>query len=48
MKLRLLPTDDEHRLRGDALEKAIELDRQQGLIPFFVSMIDSRPGKLTA
>ncbi|KAK9870418.1 hypothetical protein WA026_007989 [Henosepilachna vigintioctopunctata] len=35
VKLRSLDTDNESRLRGDTLEKAIEKDREAGLIPFY-------------
>lgn len=37
VRLRGLPTDDENRLRGETLEKAIKEDREAGLIPFYVS-----------
>ena len=36
VKLRLLPSDDNLSLRRDTLRDAIELDKQNGLIPFFV------------
>ncbi|KAK7872398.1 hypothetical protein R5R35_007012 [Gryllus longicercus] len=35
VKLRLLPTDANNRMRADALHDAIRSDRQQGLIPFY-------------
>jgi histidine decarboxylase len=35
-RLRLLPSDDKLSLRGDVLKKAIEEDKKEGLIPFFV------------
>ena len=35
-RIRLLPTDENHRLRGETLRDAIEKDKQNGLIPFFV------------
>jgi aromatic-L-amino-acid decarboxylase len=35
--MRLLPTDDQCRLRGATLERAIRSDREKGLIPFYVS-----------
>lgn len=35
--LRLIPTDDEHRMRTDALEAAIEADLAAGRKPFFVA-----------
>lgn len=34
--MRLLPTDDECRLRGATLEEAMKKDREAGLIPFYV------------
>lgn len=34
--MRLLPTDDECRLRGETLEEAMAKDREAGLIPFYV------------
>ena len=37
VKLRLLPADENLRLRGETLEKAIQEDRDNGLIPFYVS-----------
>ncbi|KAK9506252.1 hypothetical protein O3M35_008221 [Rhynocoris fuscipes] len=36
MKIRLLASDDQGRLRADALQKAILEDRNKGLIPCFV------------
>ena len=35
-RIRLLPSDDKLSLRGETLRKAIEKDKQEGLIPFFV------------
>jgi histidine decarboxylase len=35
-RIRLLPTDEKLCLRGETLEKAIEEDKANGLIPFFV------------
>ena len=35
-RLRMLDTDERFRLRGDELRRAIEEDKAQGLIPFFV------------
>jgi aromatic-L-amino-acid/L-tryptophan decarboxylase len=35
-QLRVLPTDDDHRLRVDALAGAVEADRQAGLQPLIV------------
>lgn len=37
VKLRLVPADENNRLRGDALEEAIKKDLADGLIPFYVS-----------
>lgn len=34
---KLIPTDDRYRMSGAALEEAIKKDRENGLIPFFVS-----------
>jgi glutamate/tyrosine decarboxylase-like PLP-dependent enzyme len=39
VKLRLLHADDNLRLRGDKLEHAIQEDRRNGLIPFYVSTV---------
>jgi hypothetical protein len=39
VKLRLLPADENLRLRGETLELAIQEDRRNGLIPFYVSML---------
>ncbi|XP_028611166.1 histidine decarboxylase isoform X1 [Grammomys surdaster] len=36
VKIRFLPVDDNFSLRGEALQKAIEEDKQQGLVPVFV------------
>jgi hypothetical protein len=38
VKLRLLPADENLRLRGETLECAIQEDRRNGLIPFYVSI----------
>jgi histidine decarboxylase len=35
-RLRLIPSDDNLCMRGSALKKAIEQDKKDGLIPFFV------------
>ncbi|KAH0503283.1 Histidine decarboxylase [Microtus ochrogaster] len=37
VKMRFLPVDDNFSLRGEALQRAIEEDKQQGLVPVFVS-----------
>lgn len=34
--MRLLPSDDDCRLRGETLERAIAEDKKKGLIPFYV------------
>ena len=39
VKLRRLQTDDSYSLRENTLRKAIQEDKQNGLIPFFVSYI---------
>lgn len=39
VKLRSLQTDDDNKLRGEALEQAIKEDRENGLIPFYVRLI---------
>ena len=36
VKIRLLETDEKFSLRGEMLQKAVEKDRADGLIPFFV------------
>ena len=41
MLMRLLPTDDKCRLRGETLEQAIKSDREKGLIPCYVSKVTS-------
>lgn len=37
VKMKFLPVDDNFSLRGEVLQKAIEEDRAQGLVPVFVS-----------
>lgn len=37
VKFRLLPVDNKYKLRGDVLAKAIQEDKEKGLIPFYVS-----------
>jgi hypothetical protein len=37
VKIRLLETDENFSLRGETLQKAIQDDIDQGLVPFFVS-----------
>ncbi len=37
VKLRYIESDDELSMRGDTLAMAIAQDRENGLIPFFVS-----------
>ncbi|KAK7576160.1 hypothetical protein V9T40_012446 [Parthenolecanium corni] len=36
VRLRLLPTDDEYKLRGSTLQDAIQEDRDKGFMPFYV------------
>ncbi|ELV10632.1 Histidine decarboxylase [Tupaia chinensis] len=36
VKMKFLPVDDNFSLRGETLQKAIEEDRQRGLVPVFV------------
>jgi len=42
VKLNLVPSDDKLRLRGNALRQAIAKDKENGLIPFYVSVIYHR------
>ena len=42
VKLRMLETDDDFSLRGKTLARAIEEDRNLGLVPFFVSQSQSQ------
>lgn len=37
VKLRILDTDENFSLRGEPLKKAMEEDKANGLVPFFVS-----------
>lgn len=37
VKMKFLPVDDNFSLRGEALQKAIEEDKERGLVPVFVS-----------
>ncbi len=37
VKLRILDTDENFSLRGEMLENAMQEDKANGLIPFFVS-----------
>lgn len=37
VKFRLLAVDSKYKLRGDTLAEAIRKDKEQGLIPFYVS-----------
>ena len=34
--MRLLPSDNDLSLRGETLKQAIEMDKDEGLIPFYV------------
>ncbi|XP_070184728.1 histidine decarboxylase-like, partial [Littorina saxatilis] len=36
VKLRFLPSDDSLSLRGDTLREAVDRDREEGLIPFYL------------
>ncbi len=36
--MRLLPCDDNLSLRGETLQEALDQDRKEGLIPFYVSL----------
>ena len=36
VKIRLVETDEDYSMRGDALKKAMENDRAKNLIPFYV------------
>ncbi|XP_071945459.1 aromatic-L-amino-acid decarboxylase-like [Antedon mediterranea] len=36
IRMRILPSDDQHAMRGDTLKKIIEEDKAKGLLPFFV------------
>ena len=38
VKLRYIESDEDLTMRGEALAKAIAIDRENGLIPFFVSL----------
>lgn len=38
VKLRSLSVDDDYKLRGETLERAIKEDRENGLIPFYVNI----------
>lgn len=37
VKMKFLPVDDNFSLRGEALQKAIQEDKERGLVPVFVS-----------
>lgn len=37
VKMRLVKTDDDLRMRGEALKAEIQKDKAAGLIPFFVN-----------
>lgn len=39
VRLRQLPADDNNKLRGETLRAAIQEDRDNGLIPFYVSYL---------
>ena len=38
VKLRYIESDENLSLRGDKLKEAIKTDRENGLVPFFVSI----------
>ena len=38
VKLRYIESDEKLSLRGDKLREAIQRDRDNGLVPFFVSI----------
>ena len=42
IKMRLLDTDENYSLRGTILEAAVQDDRNLGLIPFFVILIENK------
>lgn len=37
VQMRSVPSDENHQLRGETLEKCIRKDLDKGLIPFYVS-----------
>lgn len=39
VRLRGIPADDRYQLRGDSLREAIQKDKKDGLIPFYVSIV---------
>ena len=39
VKIRYIESDDNLSLRGDKLKEAIEADRENGYVPFFVSIL---------
>lgn len=41
VKFRLLEVDSKYKLRGETLAEAIRKDKEQGLIPFYVSSLCS-------
>ena len=43
VKLRYIESDENLSLRGDKLKEAIKTDRENGLVPFFVSHFLSEP-----
>lgn len=38
VKFRQLEVDEKYKLRGDTMAEAIRKDKEQGLIPFYVSL----------
>lgn len=39
VKFRQLEVDQKYKLRGDTLAEAIRKDKEQGFIPFYVSLV---------
>jgi len=39
VKFRQLEVDQKYRLRGDTFAEAIKKDKEQGFIPFYVSLV---------
>lgn len=47
VQFRQLEVDDKYRLCGDSLAEAIRKDKEQGFIPFYVSLISSNLSPLS-
>jgi len=43
VRFRQLEIDEKYKLHGDTLAEAIQKDKQQGLIPFYVSLYAIHP-----